>query len=301
MDTSEKTSGLGIYPAFFSLTLKKGEERTLSLVVENNYAVPLIVSGKGLGFQQDTDSLMNIITMTDTFERWVLFENQVVNPGKQTELSFSVRVPDDIPLTAGSYYPALLMTFAPTGQADGELVRISHAIPLYLELSENAVVEVSVSRFRSPRLVIGSNVDISTELLNTGNTHIRPSGYLKFSKIDLFDTSNHTRIETIPLNPRQMMLLPESRLSEEISWTWDSIGHYQSDLYVMSEGADLQVKSIDFWIVPTTWLMIAGTVVAVLVGSILLKIFGKKRPDSAVQSKPKRMSRVEFLLRRTRQ
>lgn len=298
MNPNDYESGISIYPAFFKLSLTKGQVLNLSLNVQNYQSVPATIKAHGAAFAQNPSTLQNYIVTHETYSDWIS-SSELNLPAKSTTLfPFTVAVPADLSVHVGSYYPAIVLEFETTADTTMPRAKFEHAIPLYIEITEEAVAEIQVLSFDSAQYVIGSSIDINSSITNIGNTYTTPVGYIEFQQLGLVNPVMKTRIETEPVNTHQTTLLPKSVLSETTTWNREMFGHYEATLYITAGEESLPSESVDFWIIPYQVVIAATAIAAFVIAASLLLLFKKLKRKKPPAHPPKRLAKYTFSLRK---
>lgn len=288
-------SGIGIFPNVIKTSFRKGDIKKFILTVENYHDIPITVTGHGGSFAQNPDTLLNYLENTDSYEEWLTFKKTTLKPNSQTEIELKLSIPKDFSVSEGSYYPALILDFDVPHKEEGTVVRFEHAIPIYVEITENSVAEIDVRTFKANQIILGSRVEFDIQLSNDGNTFSTPLGFQEFHKLSPLNGSDKTRIETLAFNLRQTTILPQSRYTETAIWERDEFGHYESTLYVQAGDESIPVETIDFWIVPTRLVMIISLAAALIAAFIFVKLLRRKKHK---KTKPERKRRFKFPFKR---
>lgn len=291
-----QNSGIGVYPGFLANILGAGTSLEFTITIGNNYGIPIKVETSAGEFAQNPDTLQNYLVNTDSFNDWISHKTVTLGAKSAKTITFTIAVPENTSITKGSYYPALVLAFEPANSQDTGFTHYEHAIPIYIEIGENAIPEVDVVEFRSDRFVLGTKIAIDTTVANTGNTYTRPIGYLEFYQVNLL-TKAKTRTDTIPLNASQVTLLPQSRFTETLEWNHDQIGNYESILYLLDDDSPVRIDTLSFWIIPTQWVIIGVAVTTVILGMFAARILYLKRRKKPEKTSPRGKRRLRTFRR----
>ena len=301
MATNEHSSGIGISPGILSGAITTSQSKTFTLTVDNMNGTSVTVTASGGSFAQDPNTLINYLVDAHSYDDWISFEEVTLAPNSQTNIQATVSVPAGTSLQKGSYYPALVLSFDVPAEEENTTIQLEHAVPIYLNIANTALTKVEVNKFSVQRFLFGSSIDLTAELTNVGTTHTKPSGYLELSQLSVLGAETSTRIGTLPINKKSVTLLPDSTFSETITWEQNSPGHYQSSLYIVSEEEDTLVRTVDFWIIPTQWVLIVTAVIAILFTAAILAFLrrrSRKNREKSPEKPPKSIGRFSFKLKK---
>lgn len=275
---SQNESGITIKHRFFRISIPKQDTykaHELEIIIENHRDQEVqIISSVG-EFKQNKDYLTNYLYKIDKYNDWFQPLDVTIDPQTTQTVTVTMQIPQSANLSDASYYPALILKVKDNPSETLPAVEIEQAIPVFVQLEDKTNAKVKIEKFDSEDFVIGSEIDIESEIKNVGNTYAQPTGYLEFYELPILPfvvDQDKTRLTTRSVNTKSSILLPESVLSEDYNWKMDSLGHYESTMYVMLGEEVVDEKTIDFWIIPWIWIVIAALLVLVLLASATLLI-----------------------------
>lgn len=271
------TSGISITPAFFVRTIEKGTPQEFEMTIRNNNEFPVRITSSAGEFKQNPDNLTNYISDLSKYSRWFNSLDVTIGENSEETVTFTLDVTENADsnfLTTATHYPALILRIHTQPETSIPSATIEHAIPLYLRTG-TVEPKLEISEYTTPQKYSTSNkIQIMTKISNNGETFVRPTAYHEFFQLDVFDKDKRTRIETVPVNTRQIIILPGSVLSEESTWTRNVPGHYESIVHLVVDNTEVQTQSLKFWIIPGQWAIALGVILAIcicLISAIITK------------------------------
>jgi len=278
------TGGISITPAFFVRTIEKETPQEFELTIQNNNEIPVRITSSAGEFKQNPENLSNYISNLSKYSRWFNSLDITIGGKSKETVTFVLNIPEDRSLTSATYYPALILRIQTQNKTSTPSATIEHAIPLYLQVGEVEPV-LTVSEYTTTQKYSTSNeIQITTKISNEGNSFVKPAAYHEFFQLGVFDTEKRTRIETVPINTRQAMLLPGSILLEKTTWTRNTPGHYESILHLIVDDKEIGTQSLTFWIIPGQWAIAFGVIIALCI-CLISAIITKNRHKLASRAK----------------
>lgn len=259
------TSGISVTPAFFIRTIEKGIPQEFEMTIRNNNEFPIQITSSAGEFEQNPENLTNYISNISKYSRWFNSLDITIEEKSEETVTFTLDIPENRSLTSATYYPALILGIHTQPETSTPSATIEHAIPLYL-IANEAEPKLNVSEYAAAQKYSTSHeIKITTKIANEGDTFVRPAAYHEFFQLGILDKEKRTRIETIPVNTRQIIILPGSVLSEESTWTRNIPGHYESILHLVVDNTEVGTQSLEFWIIPGQWAIAFGVIIAICI------------------------------------
>ncbi len=273
MDSQQGT--VSIQPSFFILEIDKQQEQTIEISITNNDDSALDLTFTAAEFSQNSGNLTNEIKRLPAYEDIFNFPKGVtIDPNSSKTIEVKIKSGKiEFPIA-----PAIVIRADTTNtKSDTPSANFEYALPIYLK-STDIEEKISVEQLTTGKFLnINNTVKIQSNIKNDGVTFVRPEGYIEFHKIALVGDTK-TRIESLPLNKKTIIILPGSNMKKEFEWQRESFGHYQATMYVYSNDSEPIEKVTDFWIVPLNLIItVSITCIALIFLTIALFRARKKR------------------------
>ena len=219
---------------------------------------------------------------------WIGLESQQVTvpPRTRQNLSYYIQVPADA--KPGGHYAAVV--YSPTVEEDteqssGATITSQIGTLFYVTVNGPITEKADVTLFDGDRFNEYGPVDVTTQIRNIGDNHIRPRGYVTIS--NMFGKQSYTA----PLLERNIFPGGQGINYENKFGTKFMLGRYKADLmgsYGINNNLPL-AASFYFWVIP--WkiiLVIILAVATVVLGGLYVKKNkkGPHKPDVKADPEP---------------
>ncbi|MBN2100475.1 hypothetical protein JW710_01075 [Candidatus Dojkabacteria bacterium] len=272
----ESNSKITIHPAVFYRNISIPTNDVFQITVENNNEFPVQISTSTGEFTQDPKTLSNTVIGMDLFNNWFSETSKEIPANTTEKIEVKMDISENTTFEKASYFPTIILHVTAGENSEAVGTNFEYAIPVFLQSLEMIQPDLEIKKLDTEKLSIGQEIEIDTEIQNTGNTYTRPSAYLEFFEVNPLNKDNKTRINTITLNTDQITLLPESILIEKNTWERKSPGYYRAKLHVMIGNKEIDTESSDFWLISQAWLNSLYITAGILLGLIILFIITRK-------------------------
>ncbi len=217
---------------------------------------------------------------------WIGLESQqiTVPPRTRQNLSYYIQVPADA--KPGGHYAAVVYSPQVEEDADqgsGATITSQIGTLFYVTVNGPVTEKADVTLFDADRFNEYGPVDVTTQVRNIGDNHIRPRGYIAIS--NMFGKQSYTS----PLLERNIFPGGQGINYENKFGTKFMFGRYKAELmgsYGFNNNLPL-TASFYFWVIP--WkiiLVIILTIVAVVLGGLYVKKNKKGQRKTDVTQEP---------------
>lgn len=265
--------------------IEPGETHTGSFNVQNTgnkgykYTVSISpFSFKDDRYEQDFDTTSKYTVLTD----WVTFANDEgsVEPGEQSEIKYTVKVPSDAP--GGLQSAAIMVTMVNNDEMKNSGVQtVSRAAyPIYMNIGGDTEERGAIIENKIPTLIFNPPLVTSSVVENAGNVYAAATYEVKvynvFGGKEVY--SNAQEDNNGDLQPDTRVVFPETERYNEVTWTnAPKIGIFRVKQTVKIFNEVSEKEKIVF-ICPIWLILILVAVIAVIVYKIVSGIM-KRRDD----------------------
>ena len=243
------------------------------------------VNGNGIDENVSYDSKSSLAS-------WVsLSDNQLtVKKGETATVSYTIKVPLDAEF-GGKYATISFDRILPSSDLSSINLktRLHHLI--FFNVDGNLKEDLKINKLTTDKNIYfdtNPNVTFKTEILNVGNIHLIPTGYIEIK--GLF---NNEKVEfNSQSGSKQGFIIPDPNIVREYISSWNGgnlkFGSYTATLHLKyGEGANLTEKltSVSFFILP--WTVPALIIILVMIYLIHYKF--KKIGAKKIKSKKRRL------------
>lgn len=268
VDPGEKTA---VTIKFFNQgeTPVSGLIRVADFVVEDSLGTPTIID--------EPSTITGITTISPRFSAasWVSLPFDRITIAPKNKVMFQTKI--NVPLSARPGGRYLAVYFEPNGNAGQPLgdnreavtpVTIRLASLVYLRVSGPVTEDAFVSRLGINRFAEYGPANVTTEILNRGDYHIRPIGYLKVTDIFGREVDRAKLLE-------QNIFPDTSRLFEnKLGQKW-MLGKYKAELTAAyGETGKVLTAIAYFWVVP--WKLITIVILSLVILILLISTYFRK-------------------------
>ena len=250
-------------------------------VVDNNQGVPNILPPDALSNEYSASTWIGLDTQQIT-----------VPPRTRQELSYYIQVPQDA--RPGGHYAAVVYSPAvPDGSDEGSGATVTSQIGTLFYITVNGPIteKADVTLFDADRFNEYGPVDVTTQIRNMGDNHIRPRGYITIS--NMFGKHSYTA----PLLERNIFPGGQGVNYENKFGTRFMFGRYKAEL-LGSYGSQNNLPltaSFYFWVIP--WKLIVAIfllITAVVLGALYVKKNkkGPRKPEATPEPTPQETPRA---------
>ncbi len=262
-------------PAKIEMTMRPGQSETKYLYITNRFMVPAIFSisvqdFSGSSNPQDGATLVNIASAQNYFN--ITDASFTSASGEWGMVAANVTIPT-AGVASGEFFAALLVSGTPQGLAGGAAKIVSRLGALFFVRTQSNVVEAGVLKdfnFQQSD-TLNKKQSFTLTFENTGTTHLNPYGGIEvrnmFGKL----------IRVIPVDP--WFVMPQFTrirvLAVDDIRTW---GKYTATARV-NRGYQNHIdeRTIQFWILPSMFAMVAGGTGLGILGIVLIYIVIKRK------------------------
>lgn len=265
--------------------IEPGETHTGSFNVQNtgNKAYKYTVSISPFSFkddryEQDFDTTSKYTVLTD----WVTFANDEgsVEPGEQSEVKYTVKVPSDAP--GGLQSAAIMVTMVNSDEMKSSGVQtVSRAAyPIYMNIGGDTEERGTVIENKIPTLIFNPPLVTSSVVKNAGNVYATATYEMKvynvFGGKEVY--SNAQEDNNGDFKPDSKVIFPETERYNEVEWTnAPKIGIFRVKQTVKIFNEVSEKEKIVF-ICPIWLILILVAIIAIIVYKIVSGIM-KRRDD----------------------
>jgi hypothetical protein len=273
------TGTVQIEPSFLTAVIDNEEsDLDFEITLTNNDNRSINVSFASGQFTQNSQNLTNTMKRIPHYEEiFTLPSKNTIEADSQKTFNFSIN-PSKIegyPIS-----PALIVRIDGTSQQSIQTAaNYEYALPIYIKNS-NLDQSVKISKFQTTKTInLNKEVNIQTEIKSDSKTYIKPQGYIEFHQLELLNQQK-TRINSIPLNNKSIILMPGSTHTHDYTWKRGEFGHYEATIYsYVQENKEptIQTQTVDFWIIPPLFLLRLLGILALVSTAIFLLIRARKK------------------------
>lgn len=206
--------------------IEPGEVHTGSFNVQNtgnkayDYTVSISpFSFKNDRYEQDFDSTSKYTVLTD----WVTFDSESgsVQPGEQSQINYTIKVPSNAP--GGLQSAAIMVTMKNDGEMKESGVQtVSRAAyPIYMNVAGDTNERGVIVENKIPGLIFNPPVVVSSVVENSGNIYATATYEMKvtnfFGGKEVY--SNIKEDNNGNLKPDTKVIFPETERYNEVEWT----------------------------------------------------------------------------------
>jgi len=206
--------------------IEPGETHSGSFNVQNtgnkayDYTVSIApFSFKNDRYEQDFDATSKYTVLTD----WVTFtnENGSVEPGEQSEVKYTVKVPKDAP--GGLQSAAIMVTMVNSDEMKESGVQtVSRAaFPIYMNIGGDTEERGAIIENKIPSLIFNPPLVTSSVVENAGNIYTTATYEVKvynvFGGKEVY--SNIQEDNNGEMKPDTRVIFPETERYNEVEWT----------------------------------------------------------------------------------
>jgi hypothetical protein len=272
-----KTGSVQIYPAFINLEIKDETPVEFELTIKNDDETDIKVDFTAAKFEQKGQNLANQISDLPFYENVFSFPNgqEKLTVKAETQKAFTFELD---PEKIGKYpFTPTIIAQIQGPAAEGETnLNFEYAVPIYVKNSQLEET-IEIKNFEIKRkIIIGKESYFSSTIKNTGKTYLKPRGYIELHQLNLFNDQK-TRIKSIPITNKPIILLPGSNLKKDYTWEREEFGHYQASIYAYSQNSEPINQTIDFWLIPSSFLIKASLIFLAVIALITLILRARKK------------------------
>lgn len=263
-----------------------GETRKGSFNVQNTgnkayeYTVSVApFSFKNENYEQDFDTSSKYTVLTD----WVTFNSEKgsVEPGEQSEVKYTIRVPSDAPGGLQSAAIMVTMTNSDEMKESGVQTVSRAAYPIYMNVGGDTEERGAVIENKIPSLIFNPPLVTSSVVENAGNIYAVATYDVKVYNViggkEVY--SNSKEDNNGDLKPDTRVIFPETERYNEVEWTnAPKIGLFRVKQTVTIFDEVSEKEKIVF-ICPIWLILIFVAVIAIIVYKIVSGIM-KRREEN---------------------
>lgn len=286
--TNDEAIGISLTPPSRELTLQKGETVSGTVDITNPTTQSQTFYPLALDFAPNKNPEK---AAPEFFEKtpenykyslasWISFNTNKINIGpKATEsLRYTIKVPDTA--EPGGHYGAVFATTNPPSKTDANQVDIAAQIgSLILATVSGATrAEANLVSFKTSKTIYQKPpVEFLTEIANTGNIHLKPTGTINVSN---WQKKN---VSSVNFNQQNGHILPESQRIFKETLSQIGYGYFTANLslsVLAADGTKIPMEATTaFWVLPVTTIVL---VLLIIVFLILLFRFWLKKHDKKI-------------------
>ena len=186
-------------------------QNTGSKVLKYELSVsPYNVSGEEYQQSFSTETQYNEIT------KWISFsqDSGEVEPGKQDEITVTIKVPNDVP-AVGQYAAIMARIVNDKEASDGSAISALSQVGVivYSSVDGNTRIDGSVVENKVPSFMFAPPITASSVVENTGNIHGEATYVLQ-----VYSLFGNDEVYTNEESPETRIIMPETRRLNTLSW-----------------------------------------------------------------------------------
>ncbi|NTV31324.1 hypothetical protein HGA91_05110 [candidate division WWE3 bacterium] len=268
----QPASAIRVSPAIIELIAAPGEIVETTLEVTNIADVPIPLKASPQAFAEIPSTVDSAHRQAYDSSRWItLIEPDfILEPGESQTVRVAVSVPDSAE-PGGHYATVYIRSLIPADFVSESRLYLTARVGVLAffiikgDIQENADFPILTSAHFASHLP----VTFSTQIKNTGNVHILPSG-----AIHVYDWKNQ-EIDQIPIKPQ--IILPGETASIYTEWSPSTLfGQYtaQSEIRYGTDQTIMNSGRISLWVSPLMPLI--GSISGVFVFLIIVLLYRRR-------------------------
>ena len=240
--------GVSLSPLRQTVTLDRGESKTLRVQVENNEDNQIRLAPRVDSFKTHPKEGYPVFNQEDSAESWLNYNKNtfVLEPGESRSISFELSVPQRVQSKA--HYLALFVEKQGSG---GEIAANSRVGSLLFLYVSGAVKEsLMLAEFSAEKFGFSSPIGLNLSFKNKGDIHVKPQGQLV--------VSNQRGEQIFKKKLDESLITPGNyweRSYDVSDLSWQDIGKNKATVYAQYGIKNKPVSdTISFWYLPYKFL-----------------------------------------------
>lgn len=284
--------GVAVKPAQVEQKVDPGSVKTFTMTVTNTDEKPLRlypVVRNVTGVDDNSHPIFEPVGdgVPHDVAAWLEFKKDPLEIGPKASGSVEVTARFPADATPGSHLAGFFFSDQPVveGQILGAAVGFDVGAILHFQIAGEAITKASIRHFSTERTIYGKPpVDFSVAIENTGNTLVRPVGFVDITSM------TGKKVASLPVNDTGAGVFPKTTREWKAAWSPSEIvvGKFTALVALAidtEQGTETLTRQVEFWVLPTNIILptIVGFTIFVLVSYVLLRLY-VRRQLRAVQS-----------------
>lgn len=271
-NTQVPQGAITVEPSKLEFRLEQGASEQAEVKIINEYDVQVALQAELQSVESDTGRIIPAGPLNAPLASALQLSESSFSIPAHAAHSIKLSAVDGPGLKAGGQYASLVIS-EQTDSSDSSVVHPQISVGIFVIKKQGEIQKIELSKYELTRKKFQFPTHLSVELINDGNVHLVPRGYVRVQD------KNEVYFEAV-LNLQSQVIMQNERFTQDLSLYANPSGFIPHKVSVevgyRADGLDeIKLHREEFWYVP--WFVLPSTLIVLGGAGYMMVFFVRKR------------------------